>query len=125
MLKNEVAVKIWPDLIMSSPDLIVPFPVNRFSMKLAPNVTNIIIRNPPFCSFARFLIVLQTPVINKQDSSRYLTIFMISLISPFKIINVAVREGKSEGRVLDPNIFLRIAAFIAAAAINSYGIKAL
>ena len=53
---------------------------------------------------------------------------MISLISPFKIINVAVREGKSEGRALDPNIFLRIAAFIAAAAaaaINSYGIKAL
>ena len=53
---------------------------------------------------------------------------MISLISPFKIINVAEREGKSEGRVLDPNIFLRIAASIAAAAaaaINYYGIKAL
>ena len=55
------------------------------------------------------------PFINKPDSSRYLTIFIISFISSLEIISVVVP---------DPNIFLWIAAFVTdAAAINSNGIK--
>ena len=50
------------------------------------------LRNPPFCSFASFLIVSLTPFINKPDSLRDLTIFMISSISLFEIIYVIVPE---------------------------------
>ena len=46
---------------MSIPGLIVPLPVNGFSNKLATKVTNKITRNPRFCSFATFVIVLLTP----------------------------------------------------------------
>ena len=53
--------------------------------------------------------------INKPDSSRDLTIFMISFISLLEIINVVV---------LDPNIFLWTAPSVAAAAaVNPTGIK--
>ena len=93
--------------MVPSPALIVPLPVNRFSNKLAAKVTNNIPRNSPFCYFALFLIVSLTPFINKPDSSRDLTILMISFISSLEIINVAVP---------DPNIFLWIAASVAKAA---------
>ena len=79
---------------MTSPALIVPLPVNRFPNKLAPNVSNNILRNPPFRSFALFLIVSLTPFINNPDCSRDLTIPMISIISSLESINVVV---------LDPN----------------------
>ena len=50
---------------------------------------------------------------------------MISFISSLKIINV-VREAKPEKRLPAPNIFLWKAASVAdAAAVNSYGSKAL
>ena len=55
--------------------------------------------------------------INKPDSSSDLTIFMISVISSFEIINVVVP---------DPNIFLLIAASVAyAGAVNTNDIKML
>ena len=57
------------------------------------------------------------PFINKPDSSSDLTIFMVSFISSFEVISVAIP---------DPNIFLWIAASVArAAAVNSNGIKTL
>ena len=59
---------------------IAPLPVNKFPNKLAPNIPNIILRNPPFYSFTSFLIVLVTPFIDKPDSSSDLTIFIISFI---------------------------------------------
>ena len=94
---------------MSSPALIVPWPVNRFPK----------LRNPPFCSFDSFLIVLLTPFSNKQDYSSDLTIFIISFISSFEIINV-VRFATYKGRVSDPVIFQWIAASVAAAAVAGF-----
>ena len=46
-------------------------------------------RNPPLCSFASFLIVLLT-----TDSSRELSIFMVSSMSSFKVINAVMPEPK-------------------------------
>ena len=48
------------------------------------------LRNLPPCSFASFLIVWLTPFINKPNSIRDLTIFMISPISSFKIIIINI-----------------------------------
>ena len=99
---------------MSSPSLIVPSPTLN---KLAPDVPNNILRNAPLCYFASFLIVLLTSFINKPDSSSDLTIFIISIISSLKVINVVTH---------DPNIFLWIAASAAdTAVVNPYGIKTL
>ena len=78
-------------------------------------MSNNIPRNLPLYSFALFLIVCLTRFINKPDSSSYLTIFIISLISSFKNINMALREAKSKGQP-DPNIFLWIPASVADAA---------
>ena len=84
-----------PALIIPAPVLITPFPgilaftslpVNRFHDKLALNVPNYMPRNPRFCSFASFLIVLLTPFIIKPYFSRDLTISMISVTSSFKLL---------------------------------------
>ena len=106
-----------PVLNVLSPALIVPLLVNRFPHKLAPKMSNNIPRNHPFCSFASFLIVSLTPLINNPDFSSYLTIFIISFISSLEIINVVLP---------DLNILLWIAAFVSdAAAVNPNGIKPL
>ena len=47
-------VFIIPLLLGPYPALIIPLPVSIFPNKLAPNVPNNILRNPPFCSFASF-----------------------------------------------------------------------
>ena len=93
---------------MPSPVLIVPLPINRFPNKLALKGPNNILRNS----------VLLTPFINKPDSSKDLTIFIISFRSSFNVINVVTP---------DPNFFLLIAASVsdAAAAVNPNGIKKL
>ena len=86
--------------MLASPPLLVviaPLHVNKFPNKLAPKVPNNIPRNPPFCYFASFLIVLLAPFINKPDASKSLAIFIISFISLFENINVVIP---------DPNIFL-------------------
>ena len=71
------------------------------------------LRNPSFCSSVSFLIVLLTSFINKPDSSRDLTIYIIS-ISLFEIINVVIPGAK---------IFLFIPASAAnAATVNPNGI---
>ena len=72
---------------------------------------------------AALKIVSLTPFINITDSSRDLTIFMVSFISSFEIINVVVRKVKSKERP-DPNIFLWIAtSFAEATIVNTNGIK--
>ena len=53
---------------MPSPALIVHLPVNRFLKKVAPKVSNNILRDSRFCNFASFLIVLLMAFINKPDS---------------------------------------------------------
>ena len=61
------------------------------------------------------MIVSLTHFINNPDSSRDVTIYIISLISSLEIINVIKP---------DPNILLWIAAFVADdAAVNTNGIK--
>ena len=107
---------------MTSPALIDPLLPDRFPKKLPPNVPNNILKNPLFCPFASFLIFSQ-PFINKPDYTRDLTIFIISFISSFEIIDVA-REAKSEGCALDQNLLLWIAASIAnAAGVNPKELK--
>ena len=69
------------------------------SNKLASNVPNNILRNPPFSSLASFWIVSITPFNNKPESSRGLTILKMYSISSFDIISVLVP---------DPKIFLCI-----------------
>ena len=71
-----------------------------------------ILRNPPLCFFTSFLIVSPTSFINKLNYSSDLIVFMIS----FKTINVVVP---------DLNIFLWIAASVAAATVNPNDIKML
>ena len=89
-----------------------------FPSRLAPNVPNSTLRNPPFCSFASFLIVSLTPSNNHTESSRDLAIFKMSFISSFEIIKIVLWP--------DPNIFLSIPASAAdAAAVNPNGIKTL
>ena len=71
----------------------------------------------PFCLFVSFLIVSLATFIYKPNSSSDWTVFIISFIYSFEIINVFV---------LDPNISLWIAASVAdAAAVNPDGIKTL
>ena len=88
-----------------SPALFIPLPVNIFPNKLATNVLNKILRNPSFCYFASFWIVSLTPLNNKPESSRDLTILIMSSTLSFDIISVVVPE--------------------AAVAVNENGIKAL
>ena len=69
MLKDEAALKFWPDLIVPSPAIIVPLPVNKFPNKTALKFLNNTRRNPTFCSFGPFLIVLVMALISKPDTS--------------------------------------------------------
>ena len=51
-----------PARTIPSPALIIPFPpANKLPNKLAPNVPNNILKNPPLCSLVSFSIVLLTP----------------------------------------------------------------
>ena len=66
-----------------------------FPNELAPNVPNNIPRNLHFCSFALFYIVSLTPSISNPESSRDLTILIMSSISSFDIFSVIVPRPKS------------------------------
>ena len=73
------------------------------------------LRNPSFCFFYSFSVVSLTCFINKPDSSRDLTVFIVSSFSLFEMIIFVVP---------DPKICLRIPASAAdAAAVNPNGIK--
>ena len=77
---------------------------------------NNMLRNPPFCSFTSFAIVSLTTGINKPNSSRDITIYIISSISSFEI-NVVIPDTK---------VFFWIAAsFADAAVVYPNGIKTL
>ena len=82
--------KFWPALFTPSSALITPLPDNEFPNILAANVPNNVGRNPPFCSFASFLILSLIPFINYPDSLCDLIIFIISSISSFEIIKGAL-----------------------------------
>ena len=71
LLKDEAALKIsfFPFLIPETA-LAIPFPVNKFPNRLAPKVTNNMLKNPPSCSFVSFLIVSVTHFSKILESSR-------------------------------------------------------
>ena len=50
--------------------LAIPFPANKFPNKVAPKVSNNVLKNPPFYSFVSFFIVLVTPFSKILESSR-------------------------------------------------------
>ena len=78
-------------------------------------MSNNIPKNPSFCSFVPFLIVLLTTFIIKPVFSGDLTTFITSFISSVEIIIVLTA---------DPDIFSSIAASVAdATAVNPNGIK--
>ena len=77
---------------MPLPALITPLPINVLPNILAANVPNNIERNSLFCSSVSFLIALLIPYISNPDSSSDLTIFIISSISLFEIINVVLPD---------------------------------
>ena len=65
-----------------------------FPNKKAANIPNSIPKMPPFCYFALFLFVLETRFINKPESSKDVTIFIISSIILFEIVSVVVTEPR-------------------------------
>ena len=77
-------------LAVYSPALITPLSANIFPNKLVSNVPNNILRNPPFCPFASFLIVSVTPSNNNQESSRDLINLKRFCMSSFEIIKVVL-----------------------------------
>ena len=79
--------KFSPNLITISPAL-TPFPVNALPNEPAAIVLNSIGRNTPFCYFVSFLIASLIPFTSNPGSSSDLTIFIISSLSSFEIINV-------------------------------------
>ena len=88
----EPALTILFPFLFPERALAIPFPANNFPNKLAPKVPNKIFKNPPFCSFVLFLIVLVTLFSKILESSRAGTIFIVSFISSFEIIKVVVPE---------------------------------
>ena len=74
--------------LFPEPALTIPFPTNKFPNKLAPNALINKLKNPPFCSFVSFLVVLVTLFSKILESSRASTICVIS----FEIIKFAVPE---------------------------------
>ena len=75
-----------PALTHPFPALFIPLPANILSYKRAPSIPNNILRNPPFCSLISFPIV-STPFNNKPETSRDLSILIMSFISSFDIIS--------------------------------------
>ena len=90
-------------------------PAEILPNKIKPIASNEILRNTLICSIASLLIVLLAPFNNNPESSRDLTILIMSSISSFDIISVVVPQSK---------IFLCIPASAAdTVAVNPNGIK--
>ena len=92
-----MALEILVCFNFALPALIYSLPADNLLTKLAHDVPNNILRNPSFCSFTLIWIVLLIPCINKPDSSKDLTIFMI-FTSSLDIINIIVHNSKSKGQ---------------------------
>ena len=69
------------------PALIIPLPlVNKFPNKLAPNVPNNMLKNPPFFFFTSCSIVLPTPFNKMPDFSKALFSLYRSCLHPRSLI---------------------------------------
>ena len=78
-----------------SPAVFIPLPDTIFPNKLALNVPNNVLGNPPFYSLTSFWIASLTPFNNKPEYLRDLSIFIISSISSFDIISAVVPDPKT------------------------------
>ena len=71
-------------------------------------------QNQPFCYFASFSFVLKTQFVNKPDSSKDLTIFLIASISLFEITSCCSQSNEF--------MLFFFASATGAATVNSNGI---
>ena len=93
-----MALNVLPALIVPSSALLTTISINAFPKILTANVPNNRGGNLSFSVFASFLIVSLISFIINTDYSRGLTVFIISFISFFDIMNAAVRVAKSKVR---------------------------
>ena len=91
-LKDKVVIKVLTSCYCSFTYSITPLPDNAFRNISAANAPNNIERNQPFSSFVSFLIVSLISFITKPGSTSDLTIFFISFISSFEIVNAVVSD---------------------------------
>ena len=91
MQKYPHFVDSWAPLVPSS---VTPLPYNKFPSRLAPRVPNSMLRNPSFCFLVSFSIVRVTSFLSMQESSKDLTIFIISCIPSFDIMSTVVPVPK-------------------------------
>ena len=63
-----------------------------FPNKLAPKVTNNILKNPPYCSFVSFSIALVIPFNKTLESLRASTIFKILFVFWFEVLKAVIPE---------------------------------
>ena len=64
-----------------------------FPSKLAFRIPNNISKNPLFCSFVSFSIVLVIPFHEMLESSKIWAVFVMPIVSSFEIIEDFVRES--------------------------------
>ena len=79
-------------ILFPKPALNTSFPANMLPKKLTPKVPNNILKNPPYCCFVSYLMVLVIPFNKSLESSRDRSIFIISFIFLFEIMKVVVPE---------------------------------
>ena len=80
---------------------IAPLPVTIFPNKFAPSIPNNILRNPALYFLASFGIVSLTPSGNKLESLRDSIILIMSFISSFDIISIALICKTEDKGLLD------------------------
>ena len=85
--------------------LYIPLPAKIFLGKLAPSVTNNLLRNPSLCSLASFRNVSLTPSGNKLESSRYLTISIMSFFH--HLILLVLYYYYAKRRAKDDDLIIR------------------
>ena len=91
-----MALNVLPALIVPSSALLTTISINAFPKILTANVPNNRGGNLSFSVFASFLIVSLISFIINTDYSRVLTVFIISFIYFFDIMNASVRVAKSK-----------------------------
>ena len=96
LFRPNCSITVFDNFIVRS-DTLSSLSANRFPKKITPNVPNKNkLGNGSFCSFDSFLNDLIIPFINKPESTRDSSIFMMSHIASFEIINAVVCCAKSE-----------------------------
>ena len=77
--KKKILFNPEPAPLVPHPALTIPFPVKRFSSKLAPRVPSNILKNPPFYSFYSLVTPFNENIriLKSLNNSDYVTHFFI------------------------------------------------